>query len=179
MQLDKAIETRRSIKKFTSKKPDWRNIVQAIDSTRYAPKAGGNFTSKFIIIDNLKHIQEITKSCQQAFVGEAQYIVVVCSDPSRIINLFGKKGKDYVKQQSGAAIQNFLLKINELGLGACWVGHFDENTIKRILKIPEEIDVEAIMPIGYAGKNQPLRKSKIDLDNILYFDKYKQKKMKK
>ena len=178
MQLDKAIETRRSVKNFTSKKPDWRNIVEAINSARYAPIAGGNFTSKFIIIDNPKHIQELTKSCQQDFVGQAQYVVVVCSDPTRTVNLFGKDGKNYVKQQVGSAIQNFLLKINDQNLGACWVGYFDENSIKRILKIPGKIDVEAIIPIGYAEKSQPIRRTKIDIDNVLYFDKYGQKKMK-
>ena len=44
------------------------------------------------------------------------------------------------------------------------------------MKIPKKIDVEAIIPIGYAKKIQPIKRTKIDLDNILYFNEYGQKK---
>ena len=92
------------------------------------------------------------------------------------MNAYGERGRVYCKQQAGAAIQNFLLKIEEKGLSTCWVGHFADNLVKEILKIPDEIDVEAFFPIGYEFKNQR-RRAKIDLDEVLYFEKYKNKKM--
>ena len=52
MELDKAIKSRKSVRKFTSKKPNWRDIVECIDAARYAPMAGNNYTLKFIVIDN-------------------------------------------------------------------------------------------------------------------------------
>jgi len=175
MQLNKTIKERRSIRKFkTTKTPDWRDIVDAMDSVRYAPMAGDLFSLKFILVDDPDKIAKLASSrgTDQGFVGTAKYIVVVCSDPKHTISSYGERGKMYLKQQAGAAIQNFLLSIHEKGLATCWIGSFDNQQIKNILKIPNEVNVEALFPIGY-GMEKKLKKRKIELDKFLYFNQYK------
>jgi nitroreductase len=176
MDLNKAIQSRRSIRKYKSKKPDWQKIIECIDAARYAPMAGNNYTLKFILVEDQKIIQEMADCAQQDFIATAPFVVVVCSNPKRTINAFGEKGKVYTRHQAGAAIQNFLLKIVDVGLSACWIGHFSEGQVKRDLKIPEEVNVEAIIPVGYEYEKVRTRKAKIDLDRILYFHKYGQSK---
>jgi nitroreductase len=179
MELDKAIQFRKSVRKFTSKKPDWREIVEAIDSVRYAPCAGKNFTLKFILVDDQEKILKISHACQQDFVATAHYVVVAVSKPERLINSFGKEnGEKYCRQQAGAGIQNFLLKLTEIGYATCWVGHFVEKLIKEELKIPDDCNVEAIFPIGFElEKTKP--REKIDLEDYLYFEKYGNKRFRK
>lgn len=178
MDLDKVIQNRKSVKKFNSKTPDWRDIIECIDSMRYAPMAGGNFSLKFILVSDKEKIQKISDSCQQDFIAQTNYVVVVCSNPGRTKNAYEKKAEVFLRQQAGAAIQNFLLKIEEKGLDTCWIGHFAEDQIKGELKIPEKINIEAIFPIGYEfRKENPSRK--IELDRILYFTNYDNKKMKR
>lgn len=177
MDLDKAIKNRSSVKKFSSKKPDWRTIIECIDAARYAPMAGGNYSLKFILVDDHEKIREIAEICQQDFVGTANYIVVACSTLSRTTNAYGKQGEVFLRQQAGAAIENFLLKIQESGLSTCWVGYFIEEQIRRVLQIPENIQVEALFPIGFEYEKKKVKKAKIDLDNILYFNSYGEKKM--
>ncbi|MEJ2268046.1 MAG: nitroreductase family protein [Nanoarchaeota archaeon] len=100
-----------------------------------------------------------------------------CSDTSRTANAYGKKAKIFCRQQAGAGIQNFLLEIQEKGLSTCWIGYFVEKQIKNILQVPEDINIEAIFPIGYEmGNAKP--KPKIELDNTLYFNSYRNKRMK-
>lgn len=176
MELDKAIKSRKSVREYTSKTPDWRTIIECIDSMRFAPMAGNVFSLKFILINDSKKIQKISEACQQDFISKAQYVLVLCSNKKITINEYGEKAEIYCKQQAGAAIQNFLLKITESGLSTCWVGHFVENQIKLELKIPEDVDVEALFPIGYE-KGREIKKRKIDLDNCLYFNSYSNKKM--
>ena len=177
MELHKAIKTRCSVHKFKNKKPNWRGIIECIDSCRYAPMAGNNFTLKFVIVSDLKTIEKISDAAQQPFISKAQYVVVVCSDPTRTLNSYEKRGEIYLRQQAGAAIQNFLLKINDMGMATCWVGHFVDEMIKEELKIPGKIQIEAVLPIGYPLDKAQARKAKIDMDNILYFEKYGNKKM--
>ena len=178
MELKKAIQSRTSVRKFKSKKPDWRNIIECIDAARYAPMAGNNYTLKFILVDDAEIIKNIAEAAQQNFVAQAHYLVIVCSNPSRTLNSYGKQGEIYTRQQAGAAIQNFLLKITEQGLSTCWVGYFVESQIKRALDIPEEVNVEAVFPIGFEYEKKRAKKSRIDLDRILYFNSYGQEKMK-
>jgi nitroreductase len=178
MELDKAIQNRRSVRKFLSKKPNWRTIIECIDSARFAPMAGNNCTLKVIMIDDDEKIKKITEACQQSFVSQAKFVVVICSNPSRTKNLYGEDAEKWIKQQTGAAIENFLLKITESGLATCWVGYFVEDQIKEILNIPEGVSVEALFPVGYELEKPKTRKSKIDLDRILYFNTYGKSKMK-
>lgn len=176
MNVDKLIKTRRSIKKFKNKKPDWRVIIECIDAMRFAPTAGKNFINKIILVDEPEKIQKLASAAQQPFVANASYVVVVCANASRPTNAYGKRGARYTEQQSGAAIQNFLLKLHEKGLATCWVGHFVDNLVKTALKIPDETDVVAIFPIGYANE-KPREYQKTDLDACLYFNEYKKKQM--
>jgi nitroreductase len=178
MDLDKAIRGRKSARRFSDKKPDWRDIIECIDSMRHAPMAGGNFSVRAILVDDKERINGISKACQQDFVSQASYVLVVCSLGSRTTNAYGKKGKDFLRQQAGAAMENFLLKIGEKGLETCWVGYFSEEQIKRELKIPESADVEAVFPIGYISKQFKVKPSrKIHIDNVLYFNSYGKKRM--
>jgi nitroreductase len=174
--IDKIIQLRRSVRKFNSKKPNWRTIIECMDSMRYAPMAGNNFSLKFILVDDEKKISQLAEASQQEFVKEAKYVVVVCTTPTRTKLSYEERGENYLRQQAGAAIQNFLLKITESGLSTCWIGHFVDSEIKEILTIPKDIQIEALFPIGYAFE-KPKSKRIIELDNVLYFNKYGNKKM--
>lgn len=178
MNLNKTIPLRKSVKKFSSKKPNWRKIIEAVDSARYAPMAGNIFSLRFIIVSNKDKIEKLAKASEQEFVADVQYVVVVCSAPSRTLNAYEERGKNYLKQQAGAGIQNFLLKLEEFGLATCWIGHFVDAKVKKILNIPEEINVEAFFPIGYEKETAKTKqKRKIELDRILYFNEYGKNRM--
>ncbi len=178
MDLDKAIKSRRSAKHFSDKKPDWREIIECIESMKFAPMAGNNFSVKAIIVDDKEKISNISKACQQGFVSQANYLVVVCSNESRTLNAYGKKAKDFLRQQAGSAIQNFLLKLEEKNLDTCWVGYFSEEQIKRELNIPKDVFIEAIFPVGHMSKQFKIKpKRKTSIDSFLYFNAYGNKRM--
>jgi nitroreductase len=167
------------VKNFKKKSPGWRKIIECIDAARFAPMAGNVYTLKFILVSEKDKIAQLAVASQQHFVGSVDYVVAVCSVPSATINAFGKRGEIYFRQQAGAAIQNILLKLTEKKLATCWVGHFSEDHVKNILKVPEEVYVEALLPIGIEAEKFNRKSKKIELDNILYFEKYGKKQMKK
>lgn len=179
MDFDKLIKSRTSVRKFSSKKPDWRDIIEAIDAARYIPTAGKNYILKFIMIDDEQTINKVADACYQDFISSAKYIVVVCSNPVRLSNAYGENGEAYTRQEAGAGIENFLLKLEGLGLSTCWIGYFSEEVIKKTLKIPANTKVEAVFPIGFEYEKKRTRKNPIDLDRILYFNSYGNTKMQK
>lgn len=177
MQLTEAIKARQSIRKFSDKKPDWRRIIQAIDSARYTPMAGNHFSLKFILVRDPNKIEKLAEASQQDFVRTA-YVVVVVSDYNQTKKLYGDNGENFAKQQAGAAIQNILLTLTNFGLDSCWVGYFADHQVKSALKIGDNFTVEALIPVGYRNKGFAHKVSdKIELDNVLYFDTWKNKKM--
>lgn len=172
MDLDKAIKSRFSCKHFKTKTPDWKKIIHAVDAASKSPLAGNIPALKFIVVNDEEKIRELGNASTQSFVGKAKYIVVVCSDDKKLVRSYEQRGKRYSRQQAGAAIENFLLKITDLGLGSCWIGAFVDEQVKRVLHIPEEIEVEALLPVGYPMKkmNQNFKPS---LDEVMFFNKWK------
>lgn len=178
MDLDKAIRTRHSARKFSTKKPDWRNIMKALDLARLAPLAGNLPTIKFIVVTEEDKIRQLAEASQQDFVGTVNYIIVVCSDPTQCARSYDERAEKYLPQQAGAAIENLLLKLTDLGLATCWTGAFSDEQVKRILQIPENVEVEALFPIGYEMPPKTKQRQKPDLDTILFFNVWKNRYMK-
>ena len=58
-------------------------------------------------------------------------------------------------------------------MAACWIGAFSDETIKNIINIPDNIEIEAILPIGYQPVfDKTKQKRKPTLDNRIYFESY-------
>lgn len=69
------------------------------------------------------------------------------------------------------AIEHMVLQAVESGLGTCWVRWFDDNKVKEILEIPKNIEIIALLPIGYPAEDPPQR-PRFDLQKIVYYEKY-------
>jgi len=177
MQLQRAIYNRRSCRSFKAKKPDWRDILDVLDTTRAAPMAGGYFTLNFLIVNDEEKIKEIAEWAEQPFIAEAKYLVAFISDPSIIKNIYGDRAEMYATQQAGAAIQNFMLALTEKKLSTCWVGHFNDEKVKKVLEIPGSKKLEAIFPIGYEKIKPITRKVQADLYNRVNWNRWGNKRM--
>lgn len=175
MQLGKAIEQRKSVRRFSPKKPNIRDIIDAVDAARLAPMAGNILSTKFIIIDDTKTIAKLAAASQQPFIADAQYVVAVASNTMKTKISYENRADRYIRQQAGAAIQNFLLTLEEKGLATCWIGHFVDYLVMEALKISDGVQIEALFPIGYEKRPAGRRRNKVALDRILYFNKYGKK----
>lgn len=165
MQLQKSIKKRRSVRSFTSKKPDWRDILDCLDTTRYAPMAGGYYSLNFLIIDEKDKIDYIAEKSEQKWIKQAKYLVLFISDPSFIKTLYNERTQMYLHQQAGAAAQNFMLSLAEKKLSTCWIGHFNEEKIKQKIGLSGSKKIEIIFPIGYEKEKPKTRKIMPELFN--------------
>jgi len=173
MNFDNLIRERASIKNYSDKKVGEDKILEAIEAATLAPSPGNLSLLKFVIIEEPEKIDKIAQACQQPFISTAPVLVVICSDISQVKIMYDIRAEKYIKTYAGACIENFLLKITDMGLASCWVGAFFEPTIKSLLGIPEGIDVEAVLPVAYPAKaDKTKQKPKPELINILYFENY-------
>lgn len=174
MDIDTAIKERHSVRNYKDKKVRLEDITKILDSGRLAPSAGNINTIRFVVVSDKETKKDIAKaSYSQYFISKAPFIIVVCSDLNRIKQAYGEHGLTYARQQAGASIQNMLLKAVSLKLSSCWIGAFNDSAIKKILKIPLEIQIEALLPIGYSDLSIVKRK-KYDLDKIVHVEKWEE-----
>jgi len=172
MELDLAIRKRRSVRAFKNAAPSWKDVLEAIDAANQAPFAGNHNHLKFICVEDGEKIKELAKFTDQTWVGTSKFIVVLVSDDAHLENQYGDRGRVYSRQQAGAAIQNFLLKIVDLKLATCWIGSYDDSKVRDLFKVPKHMQIEAVLPIGYEIHGKEIHVKKKDLENVLYWEEW-------
>ncbi|MEK6873161.1 MAG: nitroreductase family protein [Nanoarchaeota archaeon] len=173
MEFQKILEKRTSVKSYLSKKPAIEEIIKAIEAANSAPAAANLQPLIYIIIETPEKIAKIADVCQQQFINKTPYVVVVCSNSKQLKIFDENRAEKYIKHNVGAAIENFLLKITELGLASCWVGAFSEPTLRNLLDIPDSINIEVVLPVGYEFvKGKAKQRFKQLLVNRIFFDSF-------
>ncbi len=57
----------------------------------------------------------------------------------------------------GIVVEHMVLAAEALGLGSCWVRLFNPGQVHESLALPEQIEVVALLPIGYPAETPPSR----------------------
>lgn len=174
MDFSDVLKERKCVRNYSAKNVRLDEIMAICEASRYSPMAGNIYTIRLVLVhDKETKVKLAEAALGQDFIIDAPYVIVVCSDLSNLARSYPEHASVYSRQQAGAAIENIFLKVTELGLATCWIGAFDENAVRRILRIPEKIQIEAILPIAVPlGKT--VTKKKPELKQILYFEKWGQ-----
>lgn len=173
MNVEECIKTRRSVRKYKDKAVDWDKVTRILDAGKFAPSAGNIQNWKFVVVRK----ENIRKKLAQAALDQdwmevAPVHIVVVGEPEKASRFYGARGERlYTIQSCAAAVENMMLVANELELGSCWVGAFDESKVKRALNMPEGVVPQAIITIGYADE-KPEMPSKVELEHTVYLDKW-------
>ncbi len=175
MEFDDVIEKRHSVRSFKSKKPSWKSVLLAVEAAAKGPFSGNHNNIRFVIVEDKENIEKIADYCHQTWIAESSTLIVVCGDETHLENLYGERGRVYSRQQAGAAIENFLLKIADLDLSACWVGSYTDELIRNLLQIPSHMQIEAVIPVGYEEEVRAKPKhprTKKSIESSIYWEKW-------
>jgi nitroreductase len=146
----KLIYSRRSIRAFHPDDIPDDTIAQIISAGIWAPTGGNVQPWHFYLVrSQLAKEQLAAAALHQNFISQAPVVIVVCADTDRARSGYKSRGVTlYCLQDTAAAIQNMLLAIHALDLGACWVGAFSEEQVSTLLSLPPYHRPVALVPIG-------------------------------
>ena len=175
MEFDDVLRNRRSVRDFENASVEEEKVIKILDAGRLAPSAGGLQDVKFIVVKNESRMLAIARACyNQNWMINAGILIIVCSDHEMLIRKYGAHGKRSSISNAAAAIENMLLQSEALGLGSDWVDVFDEREMRRILMVPDRIEIVAVIPIGYY-KIKPRAPFRVDLHSIVYLEQWGKK----
>ena len=154
-----AVKSRQSIRKFEGTDISVENVNDILEVGFSAPSAGNRQPWRVVVVRNKNTKAALVEAAlNQKFIGQAPVILVVCAVPEESAERYGKRGRTlYVLQDTAALTQNLLLAAHMKGYGACWIGAFDEDEVKKLLDIPENMRVVALTPIGVPDVSPPGR----------------------
>ncbi|MGH9975924.1 MAG: nitroreductase family protein [Nitrososphaeraceae archaeon] len=105
-------------------------------------------------------------------VKDASVLIVVCSNTSRSVHRFGKRGTEFYSVIDGAFASMIILlsAVNE-GIGASFVGAFEDDKVTKILRLPLHVKPIGIIALGYPAE-KPERFERIELNSLVHYEKY-------
>lgn len=149
MELDQVFDTRKSCRLFADYKLRLYEIGKIVYAGQKAPYASGGprCDIKYITVNKCK--EELKAACfNQDHVATCSLAIVFFAvDPDTELRSGHKK---YIFDCAAAAMCMDLMAVS-LGLGTCWIGHFDPEKVQSILMT--QLKPVIILLVGKRGKN--------------------------
>jgi F420 biosynthesis protein FbiB-like protein len=190
-----AIRQRRSIRKYSARPVPQEDIAEILVAAGWAPSAHNAQPWRFIVLADPQVKRKLAEAMAESWSKDmskdgltiemekfklrverfatAPALILACLSMEGMakFSVEGKQGceRDLAMQSLGAAIENMLLVAHAKGLGACWfcAPVFCKETVRELLKIPEEVEPEALIAMGDPDE-QPLAPSRKQLNDFCF-----------
>jgi len=171
MNLASLIRSRRSIRAFTGDPVPESLLRQLVELATWAPSAGNLQARDFVVVRDDGTRRALARAADQVELEQAAAVLVVCTNVRRI-GKYGARGRElFAVQDAAAATQNFLLAAHDSGLGAVWMGSFDEEQVRKILRIPGHARPVALVAIGWPAET-PEPPKRLPLTEVLHWERW-------
>lgn len=158
------VKKRRSIRAISKKVIPRSKIQKILKTSIMGPSAGGLQSFRIFIVDDKKKEKLVKAAHEQPYVN-SPLVMVFCTDPRKIKKIMGNRGENlFAVQDATIAASYAQLAAASEGLASVWIGHFSENTVKKILKT--SLRPVVILPIGYP-EEKPARKKPKSMSAII------------
>jgi nitroreductase len=158
MDVFEAARARRSIRKYRRESIPDDKLKMIFEAARQAPSVANRQPWRFIVVRDSNRKKALAKEANnQAFLGDAAAIVAAVGDPD--------VSAKWHEKDTMIALEHMVLAATALGYGTCWIGAFDEKAVKRLLKIPAQMRVVALLPVGVPDE-APAPKPRKELGEI-------------
>jgi coenzyme F420-0:L-glutamate ligase/coenzyme F420-1:gamma-L-glutamate ligase len=194
-----AIKTRRSIRKYSPRRVSTGVLSEILEAARWAPSAHNAQPWRFIVLIDESLKRDLAEAMANAWMADmirdgtptevreklretsverfarAPVLVVACLTMKDMIQYKDESRleceHDLAVQSLGAAVQNMLLAAHSKNLGACWfcAPLFCKETVRKVLKIPEDVEPQALITVGYAAEKPSAPPRKL-LQSYFYVD---------
>ncbi len=178
MELQKVIETRRSVRKYdASRKVTKEQISEIVQAAIQAPSWKNSQTARYHVVLSDELTKTMLSDCLPEFnaknsEGAALVVTTFVADRAGF-NREGQPdnevGNGWGFYDLGLHNENFVLKAKEIGLDTLIMGIRDEKKIREVLQIPEAETIVAVIALGYGEQEPEMPKRKKPEDIVTYY----------
>ena len=159
MDFFETVAGRHSVRTYRPEPVPNELILQCLEAARAAPSWRNGQCWRFIVVQDRTTIEKLAGQRVygypiNAWLKTAPVVIVACADPRDS----GQHGDlPYWAVDTAIAMEHLVLAATALGLGTCWIGGFDEQSVRAVVAVPEPIRVVAYTPLGYGADSEGIR----------------------
>lgn len=172
MEFEKLINERYSVRSFNSEHLPQDVIDKILEAGHKAP-TGCNYQPQRILVLNTDESVSKLRNCTKCHFN-APTAMLVCHN----------RDESWVRKYDGAlsspidaviVATHIMLAAQSIGVGSCWVMHFDPSALRETFSIPDNIEPVALLVMGYPSEDaKPLEMHYINrpLDEVVFYDSF-------
>jgi nitroreductase len=155
---------RRSVRKYQQKPIADDHLKTILEAGRQAPSAANRQPWHFVVVRDADQRRKLAQACSgQTWLADAAVIIAGVGKPS--VN------EKWHPVDVAIAMENMILAATALGYGTCWIGAFDQDQVKEVLGVPDDMTVVALTPVGVPA-DQPDARPRQAMAEFASLDKY-------
>ncbi|MEM4312267.1 MAG: nitroreductase family protein [Nitrososphaerales archaeon] len=157
------IRKKREVRSYRSESIRDDIIIKILEAGRLAGSAMNKQPWHFILVKDGKRLKDLGALCYTgSFIADANCAIVVLSDSKN----------PYRQFDSARAIQNMMLAACNEGVGSGITTGIDREKVKKMLKIPQAWEIEAVIALGYPDRGPMGKKNRKPLREITSLEEF-------
>jgi len=156
---------RRSIRRYRGEAIPEEVLMKILEAGRRSPSAANRQPWHFVVVTDEGLKAKLASGRYNRFIREAAAVIVGVALP------YDSVSRRWAVVDVTIAMQSMVLAAWVQGVGSCWIGDFREGEVKRLLGIPDEARVIALLTLGIPAETPPLR-PKRRLEEIVHHNQW-------
>ena len=162
---------RYSCRSFEEKEVEKEKIELILEAARVAPTAVNYQPQRVLVLTEKGELAKLSECTRYGW--NAPVIMIVCYDK----NVSWKRkydGHDEGEIDASIVTTHMMFEAQSLGLGTTWIGAFDPAKVREVYKIPKNLEIVAILPIGYPAQDaepSAMHSKRNTMEEMVYWNK--------
>ena len=169
MEFLELARQRYSVRAYKSTPVEAEKLQEVLEAARVAPTACNLQPFRLIVIHTKGREEELGRIYSPSWFVQSPIVICICGIPSQ--SWVHKDRKNYRDVDVAIAMDHLILAATDLGLGTCWVGAFDAEEARKVLRLPADVEPIAFTPLGYPDA-KPSHRHKIrkPMDELVRYE---------
>lgn len=152
MELEKAIEERRAYRSLDTVTIDDSIIKDIALASSLAPSCFNKQPWRYVFVYEREVLDKLKESLSKGneWARDASMMIAVCS--SSELDCIMKDGRKYYAFGLGMSVGFIMLKATAMGLVAHPIAGYDQKKAKKVLSVPDEIEIMTLIIVGKHSK---------------------------
>ena len=173
MELQYALRNRRTVRLFNQQPIADNDLYTMLEAAQASSSGGNTQPLRYVVIKTPEFVEKVFLQCRFAALVQPKRnprwgvdaptafiaVTVEHAEPTPV---------DYAV--CGGAIMSMQFAAFSLGLGCCWIGAFDKNKVREILRLEGKEEILFLVAVGHPAEKPVLEWIEADGDIKYYLD---------
>ena len=152
------IKERRTIRKYLEKEVPEEILIRCVDAARLSPSAANLQPLKYVIVNDKNLLRKVFDALKWAgYLPDELKPKEENMPRAYIVILLDKTIRPNPGHDAGIAAMSISMVAYDEGLGSCILGSINRGRLRKILNIPDHLEIVLVVALGY-----PAEKSVVD-----------------